>query len=115
MRKLMLALLAVASLQAGAVFAQDAESGAGGAWRTTPNPNLVPGTPEYYGNSGWPPAPQPAQPNSYGYYDHRGYPVPYAYGAPAPAHPYLRPRRGDRDGDGVPNRRDRYPDDPNRW
>jgi len=114
MRKLVLALLAVAGLYAGAVFAQDAESLAGGAWRTTPNPNLVPGTPEYYGNSGWPPAP-PQQPQYPYYYGNRGYPVPYAYGAPAPAYPYLRPRRGDRDGDGVPNRRDRYPGDPSRW
>ena len=114
MKKLMLALLAVASLQAGAAFAQDAETLAGGAWRTTPNPNPVPGTPEYYGNSGWPPAP-PQQPQSPYYYGNRAYPVPYAYSNPAPAYPYLRPRRGDRDGDGVRNRRDRYPDDPNRW
>jgi hypothetical protein len=113
MRKLMLIVLAVASLEAGAAFAQDAESGAGGAWRVTPNPNLIPGTPEYYGNSGWPPAP-PQQPQS-SYYGDRVYPAPNARGNPAPAYPYLRPRRGDRDGDGVPNQRDRHPDDPSRW
>jgi hypothetical protein len=31
-----------------------------------------------------------------------------------PAYPYQRPQRRDRDGDGVRNNRDRYPDDPNR-
>jgi hypothetical protein len=111
MRKLMLALFAVASLGAGAAFAQggDAESQAGSAWRAPPDTAYgpIPGTPEYYGNSGWPPADQRA-------YDYRSRSyLPYANRS-APAYPYVQPSRGDRDGDGVRNRRDRHPDDPRR-
>jgi len=110
MRKLMLSMIAVASLAAGSVFAQDAGTLAGSAW-SAPNPQVygpVPGSPDYYGNSGWPPQPQPYV------YDNRAY-VPYTYRNNVPAYPYVRPRRGDRDGDGIPNRRDRYPDDPYRY
>lgn len=112
MRKLMLSALVVAGLGAGAAFAQsgDAESQAGSAWRSNPGYGPVPGTPEYYGNSGWPPV-QQQQPYVYG---DRGY-VPDAYRGARPAYPYARPRRGDRDGDGIPNRRDRYPNDPSRY
>jgi hypothetical protein len=111
MRKLMLSVFAVASFAAGAAFAQsgDAESQAGSAWRSNPIYGPAPGSPEHYGNSGWPPAEQ--QP----YYDSRSrrY-VPYGNRS-APAYPHFQPSRGDRDGDGVRNRRDRYPDDPRRW
>lgn len=113
MRKLMLSVLAVASLAAGAAFAQsgDAESQAGSAWRSPPDSawGPAPGTAEYWGNSGFPPREQPYV------YDYRsGRYVPHAYRS-GPAYPYLNPRRGDRDGDGVRNRDDRYPNDPRRW
>jgi hypothetical protein len=111
MRKLMLSVFAVAGFAAGAAFAQsgDAESQAGSAWRSNPDSvyGPVPGTAEYYGNSGWPPADQRV-------YDSRS----RRYGPAdrsAPVYPYVQPSRGDRDGDGVRNRRDRYPDDPRRW
>jgi hypothetical protein len=150
MNKLTLSILATAALLAGgAAFAQsgDAESQAGSAWRgvqnygpyTVPQPGPagrpdsstgigpVPGTPEYYGNSGW-------TPPAYGYV-YRG---TDAYGRPiydaAPVDQYRqrnwrdgfargdrhdrrydRQARRDRDGDGVPDRVDRYPNDPSRW
>jgi hypothetical protein len=115
MRKLMLSVLAVASLVTGAAFAQsgDAESQAGSAWRTPPDSAYgpIPGTPEYYGNSGWPPI---QEPRTYRY-DNRGRAyVPDAYRG-APAYRQLHPSRRDRDGDGVRNSRDRYPDNPRRW
>jgi hypothetical protein len=121
MRKLMLSVvLGAASLAAGAAYAQigDASSEAGSAWRTNPNPNPnpnygpIPGTPEYYGNSGG--SLPTEQPHLYGY-DNRGRAYgPYAYRS-APAHRHLQPSRRDRDGDGVRNSRDRYPDNPRRW
>jgi hypothetical protein len=114
MRKLVLSMIAVASLAASAAFAQsgDAESQSGSAWRTPPDSAYgpVPGTPEYYGNSGWPPLEQ-GPPYRY---DNRGRAVPYAYRG-APAYRHLQPTRRDRDGDGVRNSRDRYPDNPRRW
>lgn len=120
MKKLMLSVLAIAALSSGAVLAQgSAESQAGSAWRQQPDYGPVPGTPEYYGNSGI----GPGQP--YGY-DNRAYRA-----QAAPAYPYVPPERArrrdrdwdgaratrgrDRDGDGVRNARDRYPDDPRRW
>ena len=112
MRKLLLSVFAVASLAAGSAFAQsgDAESQAGSAWRTNPDYGPIPGTPEYYGNSGWPPLEQPQY-----RYDNRGRAyAPYAYRG-EPAHRQLQPSRRDRDGDGVRNSRDRYPDNPRRW
>lgn len=122
MKKLMLSVLAIAALSSGAAFAQDggAEAQAGSAWQQKPDYGPVPGTAEYYGNSGFPPA-QRAAP--YGY---RAY-VPQA----GPAYPYVPPERArrrdrdwdgvrdardrDRDGDGIRNSRDRHPDDPRRW
>ena len=147
MNKLFVSVLATAALAAGgAAFAQsaDAEAQAGSAWRnhpmqpqTPPNPYAAqdaargygpaPGTPEYYGNSGWTP------PSGYVYQgtDRWGRP---AYGQAVPAAPYIlgdgdrarardrdrarardRAFRNDRDGDGVRNRRDRHPDDSRRW
>ncbi len=138
MNKLFVSVLATAALAAGsAAFAQaggDAEAQAGSAWRnhpmqpqTPPNPYAAqdaargygpaPGTPEYYGNSGWTP------PSGYVYQgtDRWGRPL-YSQAAPvarvAPAAPWIlhdRARRNDRDGDGVRDRRDRYPDDYRRW
>jgi len=118
MKKLMLSALAVASLTAGAAFAQSADELAGSAWRA-PVYNGPVGAAEYYGNSGWPPAQQ--QPYVYGsryyapYAAAPAYPyVPYAAAPAYPYTPYAR-TRSDRDGDGIPNRRDRYPDDPSRY
>jgi hypothetical protein len=108
MKKLMLSALAVASLWAGGAFAQSAEELAGSAWRPPVYNGQIPGTPEYYGNSGWPPLQQ--QPYVYG----NRYYVPYATVPAYPYVPYAR-TRSDRDGDGIPNRRDRYPDDPSRY
>lgn len=119
MKKLMLSSLAALALCAssGAALA-DAECQAGSAWGYKegcggPSPGTPQAYPPYYvpqpGNSGWPPA-QQAYP--YGY-DNRAY-GPQA----APAYPYApaaRANRRDRDGDGVSNRRDRFPDDPSRW
>lgn len=144
MNKLFVSVLATAALAAGgAAFAQaggDAEAQAGSAWRnhpmqpqTPPNPYAAqdaargygpaPGTPEYYGNSGYTP------PSGHVYQgtdrwgrplysqgtDRWGRPV---YSQAAPAAPWIlhdRVRRNDRDGDGVRDRRDRYPDDYRRW
>jgi hypothetical protein len=121
MKKLIITSLAAAALctAAGAAFA-DADCQAGSAWGYKEGC----GGPSYgpaYGdaNSGWPPAVQP-QPYAYSapqpYYDSRVYPPVVSVG---PQYPYatrrLHPSRRDRDGDGVPNWRDRYPDDPTRW
>lgn len=139
MTKLFVSVLAAAAVAAGgAAFAQgggDAESQAGSAWRGTQSwgPYYPPpvtnsdaerldraqrglgqayGTPEYWGNSGWTP-----QPPGYVYRgtDRWGRPL---YSQVVPASPYIlhdRVRRNDRDGDGVRDRRDRYPDDYRRW
>jgi hypothetical protein len=113
MKKLMLSLLTAAGLAAGgAAFAQDAECQAGIAWGPKPG-------------CGDPTAPPPAPPNATvlsgpiaaPYYDPRfGYYDPRVYPPGAHAYPYVVPRvvqpsRRDRDGDGVRNRDDRYPND----
>jgi len=114
MRKLIVSLVAaVASLAAGEALAQGDGTGARG-----PEYGPVPGTPEYYGNSGGSlggMTPQYAPPPYYR--DRDGTFIPYGYRDSRPAYPYERPRRidRDRDGDGVPDRRDRYPDDPRRY
>ena len=109
MKKLMLSALAIAALSCGTVFAQAADEQAGSAWRPPVYNGPVPGTPEYYGNSGWTPPDQ----LPYYVYGNRAY-VPYSTGPAYPYTPYARSRT-DRDGDGVSNRRDRYPDDPRRY
>lgn len=136
MNKLILSVLATAALTAGgAALAQaggDAESQAGSAWRGTQNygpypaPGTMsdserleraqrgigpaPGTPEYYNNNGTTP-----RGPVYRGTDIWGRPL---FSQAAPAAPYIlhdRVRRNDRDGDGVRDRRDRYPDDYRRW
>lgn len=115
MRKLVLAALAAASLTAaGGVLAQDggAECQAGSAWGPKPGCGSGPAAPHYP----YIERPQgayviPADPHS------RTYPryAPYAYDGTAkarPARPVQQPHRRDRDGDGVRNNRDRFPDDP---
>lgn len=134
MNKLIFSAVAATVLAlSGPAMAQggDEDSQAGSAYRHSPQYGPLPGTPDYYGNSGFPPQPQQQMPYAYG---NRVYPYgPYV----APANPYppaaranrrdrdwdgvrnnrdrdgLRSNR-DRDGDGVRNNRDSYPDDPNR-
>lgn len=112
MRLLALSLLAAASFAgAGGALAQDggAECQAGSAWGSKPGCGAGPsGGP--YGAPGSGRYVAPAYPplGAYG---------PYAYDRytyARPAYPYLRPHRRDRDGDGVRNSRDRYPDNPYR-
>ena len=113
MRKLIVSLVAAfLSLAAGAAFAQGDGTGARG-----PEYGPVPGTPEYYGNSGGSLGGMTQNEPSPYYRDRNGTFIPYGYRDNRPAYPYERPRRGDRDrdGDGVPDRRDRYPDDPRRY
>ncbi|GEM_PF-3228602 len=129
MRKLIFTTVAVVGLAAGGpVFAQASGFDAANSAAISANPRNpanvtpygpVPGTPEYYGNSGWTPD------KIYG--DNlypRGH---YRYGYPAAAAPAWQQRhpgsrdqraratRSDRDADGVPDNRDRYPRDPSRW
>jgi len=150
MNKLIVSVITTAALATGAAaWAQggDAESQAGSAWRGAQNYGPYgtpqdpqqgfgpqPGTPEYYGNSGWTP---PG--HVYRGLDRWGRPVygtipPAAAVAPRVIHPeqVAREQRArerdrirnrdrdadrnrDRDGDGVRNNRDRYPDDGRRW
>lgn len=118
MKKLMCVAAAAAALVAGSAFAQSAECQAGSAWGPKPGCDSSGGVPaQVYGNSGWSPDM---------IYNNNGYGVPYALGALggvllndgrwvpnnyAYNTPYTRSRR-DRDGDGIPNWQDRYPDDP---
>jgi hypothetical protein len=117
MKKLMLSMLAMSAMAAGgAAFAQqgDAECQAGIAWGAKPG-------------CGDPTAPPAAPPNATvlqgpiaaPHYDPRfGYYDPRVYGPTSrvrPAEPYVQPSRRDRDGDGVRNRDDRYPDNPRRY
>ena len=159
MKKLMLTAFAVASLVAGAAV-QAQGSGYDAAHppelRRQPNPNNItpsgpiPGTPEYYGNSGWTPDlayGDRARPQDY----RAAYPPALAPGWATPREvqrererriaerqkrerELLRAERRerervafeqrrssdrdwnrDRDGDGIRNRRDPYPDDSRRW
>jgi hypothetical protein len=116
MKKLMLSILAAAGMAAGgAAFAQQggAECQAGIAWGANPG-------------CGDPTAPPPAPPNAsvlsgpiadpyydprFGYYDPRVYEPSRHRRAPL----VVQPSRRDRDGDGVRNRDDRYPNDPRRY
>lgn len=139
MDKLFVSVLAAAALTAGgAALAQgggDVDSRPGSTWSGTwigtgdyPPPvtnsdaerieraqrGIGPayGTPEYWGNSG---AKLAAPGYVYRGTDRWGRPL---FSQVAPAAPYIlhdRARRHDRDGDGVPDRRDRYPDDYRRW
>jgi hypothetical protein len=114
MKKLMLTLIAVAGLSAGAAFA-DEQDQAGSAWNNHPL-GAVPGV-----APNWDPhatAQSQAQGNygNYGYWGNRNYDE---RNRAAPAYPYnsrdARAARRDRDGDGVPNAQDRSPDNPRRW
>jgi hypothetical protein len=127
MKKLIVSLAALAALGTGAAFAQgSADCQAGSAWGN----NCTLGNPAtpIAGNSGWQP-PWGYDPANQGYYDvppvvaqsfpglAYGYPQ-YSDGTqvwtdPRTGRQYsIRPRANDRDGDGVRNNRDRYPDDP---
>jgi hypothetical protein len=133
MKKLMLSLVAAAAMGAGgAAFAQDAECQAGAAWgpkpgcgdptAAPPNSTVWPQGSPYYDPRHDPRSaqdPRHAYDPRYGYYDPRlGYYDPRVY-SPAPRvlplYPNVaQPSRRDRDGDGVRNRYDRWPDDPRR-
>jgi hypothetical protein len=122
MQKIALSALAAAALcLGGGAFAQDggAECQAGSAWGPKPGcgagPSAGAANP-YADRSAWV-VPQAASPSivlpqeAYAYHNR-------VYGAnvyPENTRSYYRhgrARRGDRDGDGVPDRHDRYPDDP---
>lgn len=131
MKKLIYVAAAAAALMAGGAFAQgDAECQAGAAYGPKPGCDSAATPPasayygnRVYGNSGW--TPEQAYGGNYGNV------LPYVLGSAlggvllndgrwvssnnyAYNTPYPRTRR-DRDGDGVPNWQDRYPDDPRRW
>ena len=110
MKKLMLTMIAVAGLSAGAAFA-DAQDQAGSAWNNHPI-GSVPGV-----APNWDPY-ATAESQAQGDYRRWGDRYYNQRNRAAPAYPYTRdtraPRR-DRDGDGVRNSDDRYPDNPRRW
>jgi hypothetical protein len=123
MQKILLSAVAAAALCVGsAAFAQDggAECQAGSAWGPKPGCGAgpSPGAADPYADRNYWVVPQavapatvlPEQAYAYG---NRVY-GPNAY--PEDARAYRRHGRGardrDRDGDGVPDRYDRYPDDP---
>lgn len=120
------ALIAAGLTAAGSVLAQASglDSQPGGNAGPTFGPPV--GTPEYYGNSGvTPPDGRPHYPYTV--------PAPRAFGRDSAAIRRERERERDiaarrdrqwdrtmggprdRDGDGITNRRDRYPDDPYRY
>ena len=138
MKKLVLSILAVGALSSGAVWA-DAECQAGSAWGL--KPGCGGSDAGYAGNSGWAPPPNNSGWPPPGAVIPGVNAVPYGYAQSAQAFPYgvpqyaqrapqgrrgqqiwtdpttgaqysVRPRPGDRDGDGVPNHLDRFPDDP---
>ena len=109
MKHFILSALAVAAMaSSGAVLAQGAEGQAGSAWEGW---QVVPG----YGAV--PPPERTTDPWGrplYRRYGSTPYAAPYSN---VPAYPYGVPdtrTRRDRDGDSVPNRTDRFPDDPSR-
>jgi hypothetical protein len=112
MHKLIKSTFALAALAAGSAFAQSAECQRGidiGIW----NDNCG-----HQSSS-----PRDPWGRNYGGYPNNGHPAgvlsqifgsnayPYTYGVPQVAPQYNVTRR-DRDGDGVRNRHDRYPNDP---
>lgn len=114
MKKLIYVLAAASALAGGAAFAQATDPQFTGVQQG----NTQPQYPNPYGNSGWTPD------MAYGgngnvYIYPRAYGVeqlPYIlsdgrWGSQQYVTPYARTNR-DRDGDGVRNSRDRYPDDP---
>jgi hypothetical protein len=114
MKKLILGVAAAAAVLAGVpAFAQSADCQNGAAYGPVPgcDSSAVP-PPMWFNNSGSP-AYIPSNPYAYvaPRYAVPQYAVPYAYNVPRVLH---RSRR-DRDGDGVSNSRDRYPDNPYRW
>ena len=110
MKKLIVSVLAVAALAGGSAFAQGADSQAGSAY----NNNAVDygpagGGAAYRDNSGWSADQAAAQANNYRYRGDR------IHGRNSRDYYASRATRNDRDGDGVANRRDRFPDNPRRW
>jgi hypothetical protein len=109
MKKLILVLAATATLAGGQALAQ-----ANLPQFTGVQPGVThPEYPQAYGNSGWTPDMAYGN-NNYPY--HSGQ-VPFVLSdgrwvLPQAVVPAYRPSSRDRDGDGVRNSRDRYPDDP---
>jgi hypothetical protein len=110
MKKLLLAAFTVAGLAAGVAHA-DAQDQAGSAWNNHPlgaAPGVAPKWDPY----------ATAESQADGYWrDRRAWDNRY-YRDRGAAYPYRNDRRAaqrDRDGDGVPNSQDRYPDNPRRW
>ena len=118
MRKLLHAMLTAAALSAaGAAMAQGSGAECQGVTAS--------GTPYACGAHSMPGFPGITAPGTYyppGTYanvvpsENQAYAPPQYRVEPAYpyAYPYARPSRRDRDGDGVPNRSDRYPDNPYR-
>jgi hypothetical protein len=118
MNKLMHSMFAAAALlAAGAVMAQDGGAECQGAASSGGRPGCGAGPTVPYPTAGVPVTPPPGVYYSpYAYRDYGRYAYGPQYQHPAqPAYPYTRPSRRDRDGDGVPNRNDRYPYDPSRY
>jgi hypothetical protein len=114
MKKLMLSMLAMAAMASGgSAFAQQggAECNSGIAWGANPgcgDPTAPPANAQV-----WPGQRAPYFDPRIGYYDPRVYaPTDRVHRRAAPV---VQPSRRDRDGDGVRNRDDRYPDDPRRY
>ena len=111
MKKLVLSLAAVAALAGTPGAWADAECQAGSAWGAKPGcgaadeptvPRLNNGLPITLAQPGWYAVP-------YADGNNVAYPVDPRTGIAYPQH--RRYNRNDRDGDGVRNSRDRYPDD----
>ncbi|MBC5765318.1 hypothetical protein [Ramlibacter albus] len=124
MNKLIYSVAAVAALFAGGAWAQ-ADCQAGSAWGTNPGCGPTNAVPPIVGNSGWTPPyyypeqaviPGIAYPQLSQVLPQQVYPYANAthiWVDPSTGQQYsIRPRRNDRDGDGVRDNRDRYPDDP---
>ena len=114
MKKLLHAMFATAVLSVtGVAMAQDGGAECQGAASSGGRPGCGAGPTVPYPTAGVPITPPPGvYHDPYGYRDGSYWPQ---YRAQArPAYPYAQPSRRDRDGDGVPNRSDRYPDNPYR-
>lgn len=118
MKKLIHCAVAAAMLAAGgAAMAQSAECNAGSAWGVNPGCGSSNATHQASPYGGWVDTTRggviPNQSYGYGYGLYGALPQVIAQGLALPqvVAPYERTRR-DRDGDGIRNNRDRYPDDP---
>ena len=112
MKRLVIAALAASSLAGGAVLAQSAQENSNAQQFSVPHPERGG---YIYGNSGW--TPDQVYGGSQNYPSYLGNQLPNIIAGSGAlvlpqAVPQYQPSRGDRDGDGVRNRADRYPDNP---